>query len=230
MNLVDRANVLLNPSVFADANPVPMRLGFAQTLPELGDMMVLRMCLKANGGELTIPEQLATLSNFIRDCQNHHDALFPKHAFTYVTVRSGKVSTTTDDLWHVDGFSMRTPHLPEQNYIVSRGGDPTEWLSQKFPLPEDFDPQRHNIHHYFQDRAEDENIQSLLPNHVYVIDPYNVHRRPKLRAEVVNDHRTFVRVSFVPIEIEDDRNTPNPLLPRPKFNRGDVRDTLVRYV
>jgi hypothetical protein len=41
--------------------------------------------------------------------------------------------------------------------------------------------------------------------------------------------RTFWRVSFVPIEIEDDTCTQNPLLPRKVHGRSDIRNVLVRY-
>lgn len=157
------------------------------------------------------------------DIQYHYGI---RTQFVYITVRSGPVVSVTDDLWHVDGFSMRVPHPPEQNYIWSNCHG-TEWLDQEFVLPSDFDPMRHNIHQYFQDRARPENIRVLEPHVLYGIDPYVVHRRPQVPAGVF---RTFFRISFVPIEIEDDTCTVNPYLPREKpYARKDIRERLARY-
>lgn len=94
-------------------------------------------------------------------------------------------------------------------------------------LPADFDPFRHNIHNYFQDVAKEENIRTLKERTLYGIDPYVIHRRPSVP---VGTMRTFLRVSFVPIEIEDYTCTDNPLMPRQKpYGRVDFRTTLVRY-
>ena len=67
---------------------------------------------------------------------------------------------------------------------------------------------------------------ALKPNHVYVIDPYIVHRRDPASAGQV---RSFFRLSFVPIAIESDDNTQNSLLPVAPFNRADIRDTMINY-
>jgi len=45
---------------------------------------------------------------------------------------------------------------------------------------------------------------------MYAMDPYMLHRRPPQTEGMV---RTFVRISYVPILINDVNNTPNPLLP-----------------
>lgn len=146
--------------------------------------------------------------------------------FVYVTVRHGMVKSVTDDQWHVDGFSMRIPHIPEQNYIwtSSRG---TQMLDQEIELPDDFDPFKHNIHLFFQAVAKAENVRIMTPRTLWRIDPYVVHRRPQVPLLV---RRTFFRISFVPVEIEDDTCTINPLIPREKpYGRKDIRSTLKGY-
>lgn len=53
--------------------------------------------------------------------------------------------------------------------------------------------------------------------------PYVVRRRPKT---TFGARRTFIRISLVPVEIEDDRNAHDSVLPRPRFGRFDIRDVL----
>lgn len=147
------------------------------------------------------------------------------HPFVYVTVRHGEVTSTTDDEWHVDGFSMRKEHVPEQNYIFT-DVFPTEYVDQSFPVPEDFDPMQHNLHWFLQDQVKTKNIKELPSKQWCLIDPYVVHRRPKVCS---GTQRTFIRVSFVPIEIESDLNTPNPLLLCRRYEGSDIRNRLIRY-
>jgi hypothetical protein len=220
MNIINRAKTLLSLDGFGAG---AMSLGARDLRPP--QQMVLRMMLKRPGTGLRIPGEVEWVEPFVVEMEKLHDELFPRHGYVYLTVRSGGVSTKTDDVWHVDGFSMRAPHLPEQNYIWSDCW-PTEVLKQAITVSDDFDPMRHNIHWYFQDRADESKAMALEAGCCYVIDPYVIHRRPKLPA---GTNRAFVRVSFVPIPIEDDRNTPNPLLPAGPFNRTDIRDTLIRY-
>lgn len=189
---------------------------------------ILRMMVKSPFSEgFVIPDSLSWLSGPIVDLwryQQIEHRIF--HPFVYVTVRHGIVKSVTDDLWHVDGFSMRVPHPTEQNYILS-STHPTEFLEQEIILPEDFDPMRHNIHKYFQDVAKEENCVTSEPMTLYGIDPYVIHRRPKVPAETF---RTFFRISFIPIEILDDTCTINPLMPKTApYGRGDIRDRLERY-
>jgi len=188
---------------------------------------ILRMMVRSpetNG--FVIPDELAWISPTLANICQFHDMVFHDRPYVYVTVRSGEVKSVTDDEWHVDGFSMRVPHKPEQNYIWS-DCYPTEVLDQRFVIPEDFDPFKHNIHTYFQDNADPSKIKSLKERHLCIIDPYVVHRRPQVP---VGTKRAFVRISFVPIEIEDDTCTPNLLLKKKIYNRIDIRKSLVPYI
>jgi len=196
-------------------------------LPPRDPQMILRMMIRnptSNGWQ--IPNELKWLAPTIMDCNAIQESHGVNNQYVYITVRHGPVITETDDLWHVDGFSMRVPHNPEQNYIWANCFG-TEVLEQEMKLPLDFDAMKHNIHHYFQDQADERNIKTLLPNTLYVIDPYVIHRRPALPRNV---YRTFFRISFVPIEIEDDTCTMNPMIPRVRpYGRKDIRETLIRY-
>jgi len=188
--------------------------------------MILRMMVRRPETGFCIPEQLEWLAPAIGLTDQIQRVNNIPSQFVYVTVRSGIVTSTTDDLWHVDGFSMRVPHIPEQNYIwTDKSG--TEELNQKIDLPEDFDPLKHNIHQYFQDVARPENRRTLEEKTLYGIDPYVIHRRPPLTAGI---RRTFFRISYVPIEIEDDTCMINPYMPkRALYGRKDIRYSLDRY-
>ena len=185
------------------------------------------MLIKTSFSEFLIPEELKWCEQLINDAYDYQLNNEIRQPFCYLTIRSGIVNTSKDDEWHVDGFSMNVTHIPEQNYIWANCF-PTEIFNKKFKIPEDFNPFEHNIHLFFQDSiGQEDKIKVAKPNHLYCIDPYVVHRRPPISSET---QRTFVRISFTPIEINDINNTINPLLPT-NYTRDGVsyRNTLTRY-
>lgn len=187
---------------------------------------VLRMMVRSpDSNGLHIPQELDWLRDTIYELDNLQKSNGLHNPFVYVTVRHGEVTTKTDDIWHVDGFSMRLPHVPEQNYIWS-SDNPTEYAHQAFDIPHDFDPHKHHLHWYFDERVRAENIRACGNRTISLIDPYFVHRRPK---DAVGSIRTFWRISFIPIEIEDGRCQQNPLLPVKTYRNEDIRRSLVRY-
>jgi len=226
MTLFDRAKSLLDPGK-PFGQPATMIGEGPEVTPPERPQMVLRMMVRSPSSDgLQIPPELEWLRKTIEYCNGIQTVNNVHNPYVYVTVRSGPVVSRTDDLWHVDGFSMRVPHPPEQNYIWCNCFG-TEVLNQEIRLPSDFDPMRHNIHRYFQAQADERNTEVLNPGTLYAIDPYVIHRRPSLSTEV---WRTFFRISFVPIEIEDDTYTINPLIPRLKpYGREDIRLRLEDY-
>lgn len=132
-----------------------------------------------------------------------------KHPFCYITIRHGEHFSETDDEWHVDGFSTQISHLPEQNYVWSNV-DCTEFpASFRVRVPYTFNPNVHNLQTLIQRQIrKDAPVVSGVPCVIYCMDPYVVHRKPRLP---VFHRRSFVRVSFTPIIINDKNNTPNPL-------------------
>ena len=226
LSIWDRARCLLTPKATfgMPAVEVPYE---GPISPPQSPQFILRMMVRTpNSNGFQIPDELLWLKPVIERTNSVQLSNGISNPFVYVTVRSGNVITKTDDLWHVDGFSMRTPHVPEQNYIWTDVYG-TEVLEQEFKLPDDFDPMGHNLHQYFQDRACTP-ARTLEPKKLWAIDPYVIHRRPSLPETV---WRTFFRISFVPIEIEDDTCTVNPLIPRLKpYGREDIHLRLQRYV
>lgn len=224
--IADRAKTLLshkNPFGF----PAEKCMSGFNLFPPQNEQYILRMMVRRPGMYgFQIPAELDWLRGMIHLCDSFQEIENIHNPFVYITIRHGIVKSITDDLWHVDGFSMRVPHIPEQNYIIATNNG-TEVLKQDVRIPDDFDPMKHNIHQYFQDVADETKVEVLEDNTIYRIDPYVIHRRPKVTAGIL---RTFVRVSFIPIEIEDDTCMVNPLIPRTApYNRSDIRSILERY-
>lgn len=222
-NIHIRSKYLLNtltPFGYPPDPLIPMHLK-----PPEERQYVLRMLVRDAGfSTLYLPCELEWLRRFIEVCDMYQTPI-RNHRYTYVTVRHGQVTSREDDQWHVDGFSMRYPHVPEQSYIWA-DSHPTEFLDQKIQIPSDFDPLVYNLHWYIQDVADITKKWTSKEKHIFRIDPYVIHRRPWVG---VGTKRTFVRVSYVPIEIQDNTNTPNPLLPSGPYNQTDLSDSLVRY-
>lgn len=225
LEMGQRAKLPLLVNLYGNANPLHLELWETELTPPAKRQYILRMMVRKPGSGFNIPASLVWLKDHIYRCDQFQRQMLVNHPYVYVTVRHGVCDSTTDDEWHVDGFSQRKEHLPEQNYIWSRSY-PTEVLVQRFDIPTDFDPFRHNIHWYFQDRADVANTVSTSARCVTLLDPYVVHRRPK---QSIGSVRTMVRVSFVPIEIEDNSCTQNPMFPKKIYPEGDIRSTLIRY-
>ncbi len=187
---------------------------------------ILRMMIRSpetNG--FKIPSELDWLKTFIFELDEFQKTYELLNQFVYVTIRHGIVTTKGDGTWHVDGFSMKTTHVPEQDYVWS-SDIPTEWADQSFNFPKEFDPLKHHVHWYFDDNIKQENVKTLKEKMVYLIDPYFVHRRPDA---AFGTKRTFIRISFVPIEIEDGKCQQNPLLPVKIYKNDDIRTRLTRF-
>lgn len=208
--LADRAKRLVNLDDFSDAGD-PIRLVPLDLECPKARQYILRMPVRVDGGAHHVPEELAWLDGMLAEARSwQRYVVGVDHPFCYVTVRHGIVDSQTDDEWHVDGFSMKVAHVPEQNYTWC-STTPTEYVPLKVVIPTDFDPLRHNINRYLERFVDEAKVRTCLARTVYCMDPYLLHRRPKGTAGAM---RTFVRISFVPIEINDIHNTQNPLLPR----------------
>lgn len=227
MGVASRARKALNLAQYSQVNS-PDRLTQVDLDTPEDRQYVLRMLVKEPFGDFKIPERLEWLEPMIDVARTHQSNMGIRQPYCHVTVRHGEVTSEKDDKWHVDGFSMNVTHLPEQNYAwVNRY--PTEYLERSFDIPVDFDPRKHNIHLLLQDLLDgDEDVKAFDEETVYCFDPYVPHRRPEVPTGI---ERTFVRVSFCPMEIRDVNNTQNPLLPRDYDRDGvkEFREKLERY-
>lgn len=225
MSIVERAHRNVNVTEFASTG-VPEMLGRIDlTCPE-ARQYILRMPVRVDGGEYVIPDELAWLGEMFTSALAHQRSFGSDHPFCYITVRHGLVDSQTDDVWHVDGFSTKVAHAPEQNYIwCSRIG--TEYTPLSVEFPDDFDPRTHNVNEFLGRFVSPSDISNCEESTMYCMDPYILHRRPLDTTGVM---RTFVRISFVAIEIDDVNNTQNPNLPRQYSNDGvKFRNTLSNY-
>ena len=222
----DRAFQALSLSVYNAENVLGDVGEFELSCPH-DTQYVLRMIVKLAHESLKLPPELEWLRYLIEASDEQQRKIGISQPFCYVTVRSGPVISENDDVWHVDGFSTKVTHLPEQNYIIS-DCYPTEYVERGFDFPADFDPLIYNVHAFFQSRITEEDHKVGAPYRMYCLDPYIPHKRQVIPDGV---SRTFVRISYTPIEIMDDANTENPLIPMRKYNRDGVkiRDELKTY-
>lgn len=223
--IVDRAHQSLNLRHFNQLNDIDY-LGQYDLECPYNRQYILRMIVRHAHSRLLLPPELKWLENLIKITDRNQYHMGINHLCTYVTIRHGLVTSENDDAWHTDGFSTKITHLPEQNYIIS-SCFPTEYRIEAVEFPKDFNPLRHNVHSYLQKHTSSP-IKTALPYGIYCLDPYNLHKRPFIPKNIV---RTFVRISYTPIEIMDDNNTPNPLLPMPHYKRDgvEIRSQLVEY-
>ena len=226
---MDRFLQIVNLRQFDKVNrPIPMAAPIDAS-PGVETQMILRMLVETPSHGVRLPKELEWLSTALESAKTfQREHIGVRHPYTYVTVRHGFVDTHLDDEWHVDGFSTKITHLPEANYVFATGEHPTEWVEQSFPFPKDFDPLVHNVHKFFQHRVNPSCVRRMIPGVLTFMDPYVIHRRPPATR---GQYRTFVRISFTPIEIPDINNTPNPLIPTPHYITDGLvfRSQLVDY-
>jgi hypothetical protein len=225
VNFARRAHQLVGLAGFRDAG-LPIPTGNMVLDCPLGEQYILRMAIRADGGEFIVPSELGWIREALEASIQSQKTLGVDHPFCYVTIRHGLVKSQTDDEWHVDGFSTKVPHLPEQNYVWTNHTG-TECADLAVEFPADFNPLRHNVNGYLSRFVSPENVMALTPGVLYAMDPYMLHRRPPQTGGKV---RTFVRITHVPIEINDVNNTVNPLLPRTCDANGVAyRNQLISY-
>jgi hypothetical protein len=228
--IANRGKHILDLRLYNNKN-VPECVGDTlQLLPTVHDQYVLCMLIRdgAIGTPFVIPEEIEWIMPMLLIADRYQsDVIKIRHSFVYVTIRHGVVKSVNDNEWHVDGFSTAITHVPEQNYIWC-DRYPTEYLVNPVAVPKSFNPDIHNLQLYIQDKAHNGIIQTTVNKHVFCIDPYVIHRRPKIPA---GTRRTFVRISYVPIAIRDKNNTTNRLLSTMTYSEDGVakRDSLLRY-
>lgn len=225
MSIIERAKRIVSVSEFEN-NVEPIELSRIDVKCPHDIQYILRMCVSTDGNNFHIPEELKWMKPLFIEALTHQmNAVDVDKKFCYITIRHGVVTSVTDDEWHVDGFSTKVEHVPEQNYIWTNR-IPTEYTNVSVKFPEDFDPLIHNVNYYLQDNINKE-IKQCKENVLYCMDPYVLHRRPSVSTGL---HRTFVRISFVPIMIDDVNNTQNPFLPQSYSHDGVAyRNKLKKY-
>lgn len=179
---------------------------------------VLRMPLKFPKTPYRVPVELAPLHGFIERvaeyekflCLDHHvdpDKTFCHITYDNSTVQAGEYHRYPG--YHGDGIqgAKLTPKVWVEHSYILVTEPPTEFCLQPFFINH-LDESKHNYFLEFDRQAREDNVYGSLPNHLYLIDPYMVHRTPKIKKMT---NRTFVRITYAFTELQHPKNTVNPL-------------------
>lgn len=210
---------------------LPVNLGafnisFIQTIPR-----VLRLTIKPVGELKTyIPAELKEAEPFILQVLEYERTINPnlKNCEVHITTDYGFVKATETQRfpgWHVDGLQggkFKNKLLAEHSYIAATN-NPTEFCMQPFFIKH-YDENITNLFKAFDQQASPQNIYRGIPNHLYLMDAYMIHRTPPIHEDT---HRGFVRITVANAPLPIEFNTLNPMLnqERPKF-KLDIRDWL----
>ena len=207
----------------------PVDMGFVE--PVSSKINVLRMPLKFPGTGYRIPRQLAVLEPLIRRCAEYEAFINPAHnnCFCHITHDLSDVEAGTHHRFpgfHGDGIqgTKLTPKVNVEHSYILTTAPPTEFCLQPFFLKH-LDEAKHNYFLEFDKQAKEANVYGSLPNHLYLIDPYMVHRTPKIKKKV---RRLFLRITYAFTELQHPKNTVNPLFAGQEYHkRVDIRENLM---
>jgi hypothetical protein len=210
--------------------PIDMGLVWEDSTPK-SQTNVLRLPLKFPGTNYRIPQELRGVADLIKRVAEYEKFINPDHdtCFCHITYDTSTVNPGEYHRFpgfHGDGIqgTKLTPKVNvEHSYIVVTS-PPTEFCLQPFFLKH-LDEAKHNFFKEFDRQAHDVNLYSSLPGHLYLIDPYMVHRTPKITAPV---ERTFMRITYAFTELQHPKNTINPFFQGQEYEkRIDIRENLM---
>ena len=197
---------------------------------------VLRLPIKFPGTEYRLPVEIAPFADLIERVARYESGFNARHreCFVHVTIDDSEVLPGEYHRYpgfHGDGvqgakFSQRE-YTPIEHSYVFVSEPPTEFCLQPF-FVEHLNDARHNLFHEFERQIREANIVGTLPWHVYLIDPYMIHRTPPI---LVGCRRIFFRITFCYTELQHPKNTQNPHFPESGVYaaRWDVRNFLTTY-
>ncbi len=191
---------------------------------------VLRMPLKFPGTIYKIPRELEALEPLIQRAAEYekfinkdHDSCFCHVTCDFSYVPAGEYHRFPG--FHGDGIqgTKLTPKVNVEHSYIQTSDPPTEFCLQPFFLKH-LDEAKHNYFLEFDRQAKEANVYGSLPNHLYLIDPYMVHRTPKIKRRV---SRLFLRITYAFTELQHPKNTINPLFEGQQYHkRIDIRENL----
>lgn len=238
--LIDEHNVAyytlfkpFNKSNFMYPRP-PIDMGLIDVAPFFkGKNNVLRMPIKFPKTDYKIPSELSFLQPLIERVADYesfinkdHDKVFAHITFDRSNVDAGEHHRFPG--FHGDGFqgTKLTPKITVEHSYILTTSPPTEFCLQPFFLNH-LDDAKHNMFLEFDKQANKQNVYGSIPNHLYLIDPYMVHRTPVIERKV---ERIFVRITYTFSELEHPKNTMNPMFPPYQYHdRIDIRQGLAPF-
>jgi len=192
---------------------------------------VLRCPIKMAGTRnLIIPSELEFLKGYIFRCAVYETCF--NHRFNdlymHITVHGSHIEPNTTQRvpgFHVDGFQghkfRNSKHEIEHSYLwTSNHG--TEFCAQPFFI-EHIDDSKYNVLLDMEKQARTENIYSLMPQNIYIFDPYMVHRSPIIRERT---NRLLIRLTCEYQKLLDPNDTINPGLIFNAPYKYDIRNSL----
>ena len=197
---------------------------------------VLRMPIKYPDTDYKIPKELEPYHVLIQRVAEYEKGFnhLDHGQFVHITIDRSHVKANTSHRYpgfHGDGVQgtkfSQDQYLPiEHSYIVT-SEPPTEFCIQPFFLNH-LNDARNNIFHEFEMQARESNIYGTIPWHLYLIDPYMVHRTPTITKDT---DRLFVRITYAYSELMNPHNTKSPLFPEHQDydKRHDIRKFLTTY-
>jgi len=210
------------PRLPVDLGPVEMKL--IKECPR-----VLRTTIKPAGTlEVRLPQELAAVEAIVKRLLYYEYMINPdlKDFHAHLTLDHGLVEagkTQRFPGWHGDGLQggkFKEKLVCEHSYIGA-SSCPTELCLQPF-FVEHLNEDLYNFFKAFDQQALESNVYRVLPNHVYLFDPYIVHRTPTITEDT---ERAFIRLTIANQELAIEYNTLNPMWDevRPE-TKLDIRD------
>lgn len=204
----------------------PFDISFVERTPR-----VLRLTVKPVGSlTASIPDELKELTPFLTQILEYERMINSKFkdCEVHITTDYGMVKAQETQRfpgWHVDGLQggkFKEKLMAEHSYVIATN-NPTEFCLQPFFIKH-YDEDITNFFKAFDQQARDVNIYRGLPNHLYLMDAYMVHRTPTILEDT---HRGFVRITVANAPLPIEFNTLNPMLEqeRPQ-SKLDIRDWL----
>lgn len=204
----------------------PFNIDVIATLPR-----VLRMTIKPVGEKkLYIPKELDGLADFLQEVLEYENMvnLDLLNCEVHVTTDYGIVKpqeTQRFPGFHVDGLQggkFKSKLVAEHSYVIATN-NATEFCVQPFFIKH-YDEDVTNLFKGFDQQARESNIYRGIPNHLYLMDAYMVHRTPVITETTT---RGFIRITVANAPLPIEFNTLNPLLKqvRPTY-KLDIRDWL----
>lgn len=213
---------------------VPVHIGeFKIAYTDVDILNVLRCPIKVTGSrEIYLPKELLYLKNFIEMCciyetsfNDRFDDLFAHITVDYKQVKAGE--TQRVEGWHVDGFQgakFPIKHEIEHSYLWA-SVEGTEYCVQPFFISH-IDDSKYLIFKEFEKQAREENVIKALDENIYIIDPYMIHRSPRVHE---NMSRLIIRLTFEYQKLLDPNDTHNTALHFKVPYKYDIRNRLGEY-
>lgn len=215
----------------------PILLGVHDFAPDYPvGVRILRTPIKTAGSrDIHIPMEADFAKDFIKFCVMYelsfNSAAF-EDLYAILTVHSKNIvvserNTMRTPGFHTDGLQgskFPTKGTMQHSYLWTDKYS-TDFCPQRFCI-QHLDDSKHMIHSSFDQQARECNVITPIDKTVVLFDPYMVHRSPVIPMDC---SRILLRMSFMHIQLDDERDTKNPNLPVVTTRRPDVRDRLTVY-